>query len=101
MRGHVSAAIDRAGLDIYDVVQPTTPEMDIAALAAKHGDRLNFCGTMCVQTTLPRRAGTGRGGSPPPLAVVPKGGPFLPTHAIQVRTRWKTSLPCIAPPAAS
>lgn len=76
------------GLDIYDVVQPTTPEMDIAALAAKYGDRLNFCGTMCVQTTLPfgtreqveeevRRR----------LRLFPKGGLFLgPTHAIQVRT---------------
>ncbi len=76
------------GLDIEDVTQPTTPEMDIAALQTKYGDRLNFCGTMCVQTTLPfgtvadienevkRR-----------LKLFPKGGLFLgPTHAIQVRT---------------
>ena len=40
------------GLDVYDVVQPTTPAMDIAALAARFGDRLTFCGSMCVQTTL-------------------------------------------------
>ncbi len=76
------------GLDIYDVVQPTTPEMDIAALQRNYGARLNFCGTLCVQTTLPfgtrqqvedevRRR----------LQLFPKGGLFLgPTHAIQVRT---------------
>jgi uroporphyrinogen decarboxylase len=76
------------GLDIEDVTQPTTPEMDIAVLQARYGDRLNFCGTVCVQTTLPfgtvadienevkRR-----------LRLFPKGGLFLgPTHAIQVRT---------------
>lgn len=76
------------GLDIYDVVQPTTPEMDIAALAARHGDRLNFCGSVCVQTTLPfgtredvEREVERR------LALFPRGGLFLgPTHAIQVRT---------------
>ena len=28
----VSAAVDRIGLDVYDVVQPTVPEMDIAVL---------------------------------------------------------------------
>jgi len=76
------------GLDIEDVVQPTTPEMDIAALHAKHGDRLHFCGTMCVQTTLPF-------GTPAEverevrrrLALFPRGGLFLgPTHAIQVGT---------------
>ncbi len=76
------------GLDIEDVVQPTTPEMDIAALQAKYGDRLNFCGTMCVQTVLPfgtvadverevRRRQT----------LFPKGGLIIgPTHAIQVGT---------------
>jgi hypothetical protein len=76
------------GLDIYDVVQPTTPEMDIAELKRKHGDRLNFCGSMCVQSTLPfgtvadveqevqRR-----------LELFADGGLFLgPTHAIQVNT---------------
>jgi len=76
------------GLDIYDVVQPTTPEMDIAELQRNYSDKLNFCGSVCVQTTLPfgtrldvenevkRR-----------LKLFPKGGLFLgPTHAIQVRT---------------
>ncbi len=76
------------GLDIQDVTQPTTPEMDIAALQARYGHKLNFCGSMCVQTTLPfgtvadvenevRRR----------LRLFPDGGLILgPTHAIQVRT---------------
>ena len=76
------------GLDIYDVVQPTTPEMDIAYLQEHYGEQLTFCGTMCVQTTLPF-------GTPEDverevrrrLALFPKGGLFLgPTHAIQVGT---------------
>ena len=76
------------GLDIQDVVQPTTPEMDIAYLHDHYGDRLHFCGTMCVQTTLPF-------GTPGQIEaevrrrqrLFPKGGLFLgPTHAIQVGT---------------
>jgi uroporphyrinogen decarboxylase len=76
------------GLDIQDVVQPTTPEMDIAYLQEHYGGRLSFCGTMCVQTTLPF-------GTPQQverevlrrLRLFPKGGLFLgPTHAIQVGT---------------
>lgn len=76
------------GLDIQDVVQPTTPEMDIAALAAKYGERLSFCGSLCVQTVLPF-------GSAEDVAqevrlrvgLFPRGGLFLgPTHAIQVGT---------------
>ncbi len=76
------------GLDIEDVVQPTTPRMDIAYLQEHYGEKLNFCGTVCVQSTLPwgsegdvvreveRR-----------LKLFPKGGLFLgPTHAIQVGT---------------
>jgi uroporphyrinogen decarboxylase len=82
------------GLDIEDVTQPTTPEMDIAALCENFGDRLNFCGSMCVQSTLPfgtradvenevRRR----------IAIFPKGGLFLgPTHAIQVRTPMENIL---------
>jgi uroporphyrinogen decarboxylase len=74
------------GLDVQDVVQPTTPEMDIAYLQKHYGDRLNFCGTVCVQTTLARgseaeveREVKRR------LGLFPKGGLFLgPTHAIQV-----------------
>jgi uroporphyrinogen decarboxylase len=76
------------GLDVYDVVQPTTPEMDIAVLQQDFGSRLTFCGTLCVQTTLAfgtedevcreveRRK-----------KLFPDGGLFLgPTHAIQVGT---------------
>ncbi|MFH1922224.1 MAG: uroporphyrinogen decarboxylase family protein [Planctomycetota bacterium] len=74
------------GLDVYDVVQPTTPEMDIAALNGRFGDRLVFCGTVCVQTTLAwgsadevEREVDRR------LELFPDGGLFLgPTHAIQV-----------------
>lgn len=74
------------GLDVQDVVQPTTPEMDIAVLKRRHGDRLVFCGSMCVQSTLAF-------GSPAEveaevrrrLDLFPEGGLFLgPTHAIQV-----------------
>ena len=76
------------GLDVYDVVQPTTPAMDIAALAARFGDRLTFCGSICVQTTL-------AWGAPENVAsevrrrleLFPDGGLFLgPTHAIQARS---------------
>jgi uroporphyrinogen decarboxylase len=74
------------GLDVYDVVQPAVPEMDIAELQRRFGDRLTFCGSLCVQTTLAfgsadevaaevRRR----------LELFPMGGLFLgPTHAIQV-----------------
>jgi uroporphyrinogen decarboxylase len=74
------------GLDVYDVVQPTTPNMDIANLKVKFGDKLVFCGSVCVQTTL-------AWGSPRDveneilrrLELFPDGGLFLgPTHAVQV-----------------
>lgn len=74
------------GLDVYDVVQPATPEMDIAELKRRFGDRLTFCGSMCVQSTLAF-------GTPEDvaaevrrrIALFPEGGLFLgPTHAIQV-----------------
>jgi uroporphyrinogen decarboxylase len=73
------------GLDVYDVVQPTTPAMDIAALAPRFGDRLTFCGSMCVQTTL--AWGTAEQVAAEVrrrLQLFPDGGLFLgPTHAIQ------------------
>ena len=74
------------GLDVYDVVQPTTPSMDIAVLQKRFGNRLTFCGSVCVQTTL-------AWGTPQDvesevrrrLKIFPRGGLFLgPTHAIQV-----------------
>lgn len=76
------------GLDIQDVVQPTTPEMDIAYLHAHFGDRLTFCGSMCVQTVLPfGSVGDVTSEVHRRLELFPKGGLFLgPTHAIQVGT---------------
>jgi uroporphyrinogen decarboxylase len=74
------------GLDVYDVVQPTTPEMDIAVLKEKFGDDLLFCGSVCVQSTIAF-------GTPDDvehevkrrLELFRDGGLFLgPTHAIQV-----------------
>jgi len=74
------------GLDVYDVVQPAVSEMDIAELKRQFGDRLTFCGSVCVQTTLAL-------GAPAEveaevqrrLSLFPDGGLFLgPTHAIQV-----------------
>jgi uroporphyrinogen decarboxylase len=73
------------GLDVYDVVQPTTPSMDIAVLKQRFGDRLTFCGSVCVQSTLAwaapadvEREVRRR------LELFPEGGLFLgPTHAVQ------------------
>ncbi|MFV2065611.1 MAG: uroporphyrinogen decarboxylase family protein [Pirellulales bacterium] len=74
------------GLDVYDVVQPTTPSMEIAVLQDRFGKDLIFCGTVCVQSTLAwgtvqdieREVGRR-------LELFPEGGLFLgPTHAVQV-----------------
>jgi uroporphyrinogen decarboxylase len=74
------------GLDVYDVVQPTTPAIDIAVLQHRFGDRLTFCESVCVQSTL-------AWGTPQDverevrrrLELFPNGGLFLgPTHAVQV-----------------
>lgn len=73
------------GLDVYDVVQPTTPSMDIAVLQKRFDGQLTFCGSMCVQTTL--AWGTSQDVESEVnrrLALFPRGGLFLgPTHAIQ------------------
>jgi len=76
------------GLDIQDVVQPTTPEMDITALAEKYGEQLSFCGSMCVQSTLPHgEVADVEGEVRRRLELFPEGGLLLgPTHAIQVGT---------------
>jgi uroporphyrinogen decarboxylase len=42
------------GLDILDVVQTSAAGMDIRELHTQFGRDLSFCGTMCVQTTLPK-----------------------------------------------
>lgn len=74
------------GLDVYDVVQPAVPEMDIALLKNQFGDQLTFCGSVCVQSTI--AFGTAEQVETEVkrrLALFPKGGLFLgPTHAIQV-----------------
>ena len=76
------------GLDVYDVVQPTTPEMDIAILKNDFGAGISFCGSVCVQSTL------AFGSAEDVIKEVerrkklfPAGGLFLgPSHAIQVGT---------------
>jgi len=82
------------GLDIMDVVQPTTPEMDIAYLNEHYGDRLTFCGSLCVQTTLPH--GTVEDVEKEVqrrLDLFPDGGLILgPTHAVQVGTPIENTL---------
>jgi len=91
MCGTVSAFLPRLieiGLDVFDVVQPTGPGMDIGELKRNFGEQLVFCGSVCSQTTLPdgsvdevQREVRRR------LELFPRGGLFLgPTHAIQVGT---------------
>jgi len=91
MCGCVRAFLPRLielGLDVYDVVQPTIPEMDIAVLKNDFGDKLTFCGSVCVQSTLAF-------GSVDDVVkeverrkrLFSEGGLFLgPSHAIQVGT---------------
>lgn len=88
MCGTVEAFLPRLielGLDIQDVVQPTTPEMDVANLKKHFGDKLIFQGSMDVQHELAfgtpedvRRETRRR------LDLFPEGGMFFgPSHAIQ------------------
>ncbi len=82
------------GLDVYDVVQPTTPENHIACLAEKFGDRLIFQGSMDVQRELAfgsvadvRREVKLR------LDLFPKGGLILgPSHAVQPKSPIENTL---------
>jgi uroporphyrinogen decarboxylase len=89
MCGCVRAFLPRLielGLDVYDVVQPTTPDMDIAVLQRDFGERLTFCGSVCVQSTI------AFGSADDVVKEVERrkrlfseGGLFLgPSHAIQV-----------------
>ena len=76
------------GLDILDVVQVSAAGMELAQLKNDFGSRLSFCGTMCVQTTLPRgtvaevkRAVQAR------QQMFPDGGLILgPTNTIELGT---------------
>lgn len=78
----------KLGLDIQDVIQPTTPEMDVSYLSANFGDNLSFCGSLCVQSTLPH--GTVEDvhmEASRRVDLFHKGGMIMgPTHAIQVGT---------------
>jgi uroporphyrinogen decarboxylase len=62
--------------------------MDIAYLQSHYGRRLNFCGTMCVQTVLPHgTAAEVEAEVRRRQKLFPRGGLiFGPTHAIQVGT---------------
>ena len=88
MCGTVWPFLDRLiglGLDVYDVVQPTTPENDIAALRDRLGARIIFQGSMDVQHEIAfgtpedvKREVLRR------IELFPRGGLILgPSHAIQ------------------
>jgi uroporphyrinogen decarboxylase len=91
MCGTVWPFLDRLadiGLDVYDVVQPTTPENDIGALRDRFGSKLLFQGSMDVQRELAF-------GTPADverevkrrLDLFPKGGLILgPSHAVQAKS---------------
>ena len=89
------------GLDVYDVVQPTTPQMDIAVLQKKIGDRLTFCGSVCVQTTMAwgtvedvKREVRRR------LDLFPKAAcSSVPRTPFKSARRWRTSWRSTEPPA--
>lgn len=76
------------GLDVYDVVQPTTPENDIETLASRFGPQLVFQGSMDVQREIAfgtvddvEREVKRR------LDLFPRGGLILgPSHAIQPKS---------------
>ena len=97
MCGYVREFLPRLinlGLDVYDVVQPTAPKMDIAVLNEDFGKGISFCGSVCVQSTL------AFGSEDDVIKEVerrkklfPLGGLFLgPSHAIQVGTPLKNIL---------
>ena len=88
MCGTVWPFLDRLidiGLDVYDVVQPTTPENDIGVLAKSFGDRIIFQGSMDVQKELAwGTAEEVRKEVQRRLKLFPKGGLILgPSHAVQ------------------
>lgn len=78
----------KLGLDIYDVVQPTTPDNDIASLLKKHGTELIFQGSMDVQKEIAfGSVGDVEREVNRRLKLFPKGGLILgPSHAIQAKS---------------
>lgn len=89
MCGCVRAFLPRLielGLDVYDVVQPTTPEMEIDVLQKDFGKDMTFCGSICVQTTIAfGSTGDVEREVKRRLELFSEGGLFIgPSHAIQV-----------------
>jgi uroporphyrinogen decarboxylase len=89
MCGHVRHFLPRLielGLDVYDVVQPTMPDMDIAELKKDFGEQLCFCGSVCAQSTMVEASAEEVAYEVKRrLELFPEGGLFLgPSHAIQV-----------------
>jgi uroporphyrinogen decarboxylase len=84
----------KLGLDVYDVVQPTTPENHITSLAKNFGDQIIFQGSMDVQREL--AFGTVEEVIKEVnlrLDLFPKGGFVLgPSHAIQVGSPIENTL---------
>jgi uroporphyrinogen decarboxylase len=82
------------GLDILDVVQVGAAGMGIRELHAEFGDRLNFCGSMDVQATLPfGTVADVEAEVDLRLDLFRQGGMILgPTHAIQVGTPIENTL---------
>lgn len=84
----------KLGLDVYDVVQPTTPENDIGNLARNFSGYLIFQGSMDVQKEIAfgtvkdvEREVKRR------LDLFPKGGLILgPSHAIQAKSPIENTL---------
>ena len=97
MCGTVHAFLPRLtklGLDVYDVVQPTTPENHIDSLAKNYGDSIVFQGSLDVQQELAfgnvadvEREVQLR------LDLFPKGGLILgPSHAVQAGSPVENTL---------
>jgi uroporphyrinogen decarboxylase len=84
----------KLGLDVYDVVQPTTPENSIQSLAKNYGDQIVFQGSMDVQKELAfGTVGDVEREVKRRLALFPRGGLFLgPSHAIQPRSSLENTL---------
>ena len=97
MCGTVHAFLPRLiklGLDVYDVVQPTTPENSIQSLAKNYGDKIVFQGSMDVQKELAfGTAADVEREVKRRLALFPRGGLFLgPSHAIQPKSPLENTL---------